>query len=109
MASLPHLYPDKELGQIRRKAEIFVSQNKTGQYDIVELMKHQEARPKEPVDVAQYTAGIKIRDISGKGRGLIATQDFKTGQLVMCCKPFTFHSYDQLYEPPEVGEKDKGN
>lgn len=91
----PSLAVNKELLEIKTKAESFLSQSRSGVYDIEELLKHQQAKPKEQLELGQFIGGVEVKDIKGKGRGLFAAQDFVPGQLLLCSKPFVFHACDR--------------
>ncbi|XDG02703.1 hypothetical protein ABKA04_002318 [Annulohypoxylon sp. FPYF3050] len=70
-----------------KKIEERLRERDTGRYKLIET-KAALAMSHPRVDVADYIVNTIIRESPGRGRGLFATKDIATGELVMCEKAF---------------------
>jgi hypothetical protein len=79
---------DKEAKARVRKVELRIKEQETGCYDFkalkVSLLLSKSAR----VDVASFVSNITIGPSPGRGRGLFATRDLHTGDLIFAEKSF---------------------
>lgn len=76
---------NKCIDDLITKAKLLMEQQANCHYDIFRLHKmgsiyHQ--------DIADFTGPIKIQNIPGKGRGMIATEEIQPGQLILVSKAF---------------------
>ncbi|KZT71484.1 hypothetical protein DAEQUDRAFT_749855 [Daedalea quercina L-15889] len=68
----------------------------TGTYDWTQLFKQSQTGPY--LDIAGYTGPIEVKQMPnrGGGRGVAATRDIQTGDLLLVAKPFSFASAAEL-------------
>lgn len=76
---------DKDLLQLLQKAESMFEQQKTGEYNTDAYLYSPFAKIE---DWAEFFGPVEIKPIPGKGRGLVATDNLREGQLVMACKAY---------------------
>ena len=70
-----------------RKTELRLQEQATGVYDFKKIKAGLSmARPR--VDAASFTRNAKVGESPGRGRGLFATRDMDSGELILCEKPF---------------------
>ncbi|KAI1206533.1 uncharacterized protein F4807DRAFT_438339 [Annulohypoxylon truncatum] len=70
-----------------KKIEERLREQETGRYNFKQI-KAALSRSRPRVDAADFIVNTKIGESPGKGRGLFATKDIATGELVMCEKAF---------------------
>jgi len=90
----------KEIKELLEKAQQMKEQQVTQEYDVTEHFYHYFLK----IDNwAEYYGPVKVETIPGKGRGLVATDDIKEGQLIFCCRAFAieFHDPDKTDEEAE--------
>ncbi|XP_035707722.1 uncharacterized protein LOC110849769 [Folsomia candida] len=87
LMSIPSLQMDKVLIDLRKMGEEFNTQSRTGIYDMETIIMKSDPNP----DLAEFMGALKITQIPGKGRGLVAKKAFSAGELLMCCKAFAHH------------------
>lgn len=68
-------------------AKARLTESRTGNFDFVKLYEAAK-RGVEDIDVADYVGPIKVVDIPGKGKGIVASQDVKKGTLLIVSKAF---------------------
>ena len=76
-----------------------LTEQTTGEYDFKRIT--DALRPDSPrLDVADFTARTEIKEIAGRGRGLVATVDISPGELVLCEKAFAvvFSNEQEYFE-----------
>ena len=117
---LLHLSPeDKDGLDLQRRLHLRLAERNYGQYDWPVLFK--TAVRVEELDVADYVGGMfEVREITGKGRGLVATRAIEPGQLLMVQKPLAMgrgdlkgkeksivvgaNLYTETMDPPSTGK-----
>ena len=78
---------DKDAKLYLRKIEARLQEQASGVYDWKKIKAGlSKARPR--VDAASFAGHTKVRESSGRGRGLFATRPIGTGDLVLCEKAF---------------------
>jgi len=83
---------NKELADLLLKAESMLNQQLTLDYDVSEHF----GNPWVHIDNwAEYRGPVEIKEIPGKGRGLVATEDMVEGQLIMAQKSFAIVFLDE--------------
>ncbi|KAF2206564.1 hypothetical protein CERZMDRAFT_52923 [Cercospora zeae-maydis SCOH1-5] len=78
---------DKEAKMYLRNIETRLHEQQTGGYDFAK-MRSRISPAKSRVDAATFSAHTEARDSPLGGRGLFATKDIKTGEIVLCEKAF---------------------
>jgi tetratricopeptide (TPR) repeat protein len=78
---------DKNASANLRKTETRLREQETGRYDFKKI-KAGLSRASPRVDAANFIRHTKVKDSSGRGRGMFATRDIPTGEIVMCEKAF---------------------
>jgi hypothetical protein len=61
---------------------------KVGRYDYFYLLKH-------PEEITEYIGPIEIKFLGPQGRGVVATEDIKKGDLIMVEKAFSINNHVQ--------------
>lgn len=83
------LMPDKEASARVRKSELRLQEQATGAYNFKELKTNLlMTRSQVEVEAGSFTKNTEIKDSPKQGRGLFATCDIKSGDAVICEKPF---------------------
>ncbi|EOQ99448.1 hypothetical protein E3P92_02619 [Wallemia ichthyophaga] len=81
---------DPELqGEVRRVNELIKKrrlERDEGEFDVTELFKEKQRYIAPRLDVADYIGPIEVKDIDGRGRGVLATQDVEPGTLMLVGK-----------------------
>jgi tetratricopeptide (TPR) repeat protein len=78
---------DKDATVRLRKTELRLQEQATGVYDFNKIKAGLSmARPR--VDAASFTRNVKVGQSPGRGRGLFATRDMDSGEIILCEKPF---------------------
>ena len=82
------LTPDsKEAKALLRRAQRRLQEQQTGEYDFRKMKAGlSKARPR--VEAASFIGNTIVKDSPGRGRGLFATRDIPTGEVIMCEKSF---------------------
>lgn len=93
---------NKDLKQMKNTAEILLQQSKTGEFDVVELLKVSDG--KESIDVAEFFGPVPMTPevADKKGRGLVAREDIKPGQLLICSKAYAFHVLEKTEDQFQI-------
>ncbi len=79
---------DAEGKRDMQRVQTRLTEQKSGKYDFEKLVG--KLSPQAPrLDIADYTAPVDIKDADVGGRGLFATHDLRTGDLVLCEKAFS--------------------
>jgi tetratricopeptide (TPR) repeat protein len=73
-----------------RRTELRLREQATGVYDFKKIKARLlMAHPSHPrVDATSFTHNAKIGESSGRGRGLFATRDMGSGEIILCEKAF---------------------
>lgn len=78
---------DKGVRANLRKVELRLQEQSTGVYDFKKIMAGlMTGRPR--VDAASFTNNCKVKESPGRGRGLFATRNIDSGEVIMCEKSF---------------------
>jgi tetratricopeptide (TPR) repeat protein len=91
--------PSKEFQDLLERAQTMRQQQVTGEYDVTE---HFYQHFSKIDNWAEYYGPVEVQTIKGKGRGLIATQNMKEGQLVFNARAFAIEFHD-----PNKSESDE--
>jgi hypothetical protein len=79
---------DKDITASLRKTELRLQEQLTGVYDFKKIKAGLVmARPR--VDAASFTRNTKVGKSPGRGRGLFATRNMDSGEIILCEKPFS--------------------
>ncbi|KAI4676403.1 uncharacterized protein J4E88_007319 [Alternaria novae-zelandiae] len=82
------LTPDDKDAKLQlKKIEARLREEETGGYDLMKIRTNL-SKARSRVDAGNFTKNTLIKDSPGKGRGLYATRDLATGDIVMCEKAF---------------------
>ena len=88
--TLLNKYPTSQSGAFElTRVKARLKEQNTGAYNFKKMYKAAKLRP-PIVDGATYIGSVEVRDIPGKGRGLVTTQNVKAGDLLMCEKAFCY-------------------
>ncbi|TIA86188.1 hypothetical protein E3P99_03758 [Wallemia hederae] len=81
---------DPELdGEVRRMTTLIQKrrlEQSEGAFDVTELFMEKQRFIAPRLDVADYIGPIEVKDIDGRGRGVLATQDVEPGTLMLVGK-----------------------
>ncbi|OTB03195.1 hypothetical protein M426DRAFT_321984 [Hypoxylon sp. CI-4A] len=70
-----------------KNIEVRLREQETGAYNFKKIQASlSRSRPR--VDAASFISNTKVKESTGKGRGLFATRDIPAGEIVMCEKAF---------------------
>ncbi|KAK5171756.1 uncharacterized protein LTR77_003392 [Saxophila tyrrhenica] len=79
---------DAEGNREMQRVQARLAEKKSGKYEFDKLVG--KLSPQAPrADIADYTEPVEVKEAPVGGRGLFATQDLKTGDLVLCEKAFS--------------------
>ncbi|KAI1388563.1 SET domain-containing protein [Hypoxylon trugodes] len=70
-----------------RNIEVRLREQETGEYNFKKI-RTGLSRSRPRVDAASFIRNTKVKEIPGRGRGLVATRDIPIGEIVMCEKAF---------------------
>jgi hypothetical protein len=81
---------DKDATTGLRRTELRLKEQASGLYGFKKIKTHLlMAHPSHPrVDATSFTHNTKIRESSGRGRGMFATRDMDSGEIIICEKAF---------------------
>jgi tetratricopeptide (TPR) repeat protein len=71
------------------KTSCRLKEQETGEYDLFKMYKEADASKVPDLEYADYSGPIEIQEISGKGRGIVATKDISPGTLLIAAKAFS--------------------
>ncbi|KAI1765780.1 SET domain-containing protein [Hypoxylon sp. FL1150] len=74
-------------GSYLRKIEMRLREQESGVYNF-EKIRAGLSRSRPRVDAASFVGNTEVRESTGRGRGLFATRDIASGEMVMCEKAF---------------------
>ena len=77
------------------RSEQRINESKTGAFDIAKLYDEVYEKRNRRLDVADYKGPIKVADVPGKGKGLVATRDITQGTLLLVDKAFVISYPDE--------------
>ncbi|KAG4435228.1 hypothetical protein IFR05_009304 [Cadophora sp. M221] len=79
-----------EMSQVQAR----LSEQDCGLYNF--KMMHKASRQRPPIiDCATHIGPVEVRNIPGKGRGLVSTRRVEAGELLMCEKAFSYAHAEQ--------------
>lgn len=96
-----------DLKNLMKDVETLNQQSETGNYDlkIIQTRSNQGGISEfYNDDLAQFIGPVKVVECSGKGKGLVATEYVKSGQVVVACK--AFHLLTENYDTRRMYLKD---
>ena len=64
-----------------RKCDDRLKESSTGVYNWARLL--QESQRESKLDIGEYTGPVEVKEIPGRGRGLVATKDIVSGELLV--------------------------
>uniref|UniRef100_A0AC35GW38 Uncharacterized protein n=1 Tax=Panagrolaimus sp. PS1159 TaxID=55785 RepID=A0AC35GW38_9BILA len=81
-------FPNNKAVEVPYKNAVFRwIEQKHGQFDFKKMF-FESKKDKAELDVADFMGPIEIAKIDGKGRGIIASKDIKSGTLLAVSKAF---------------------
>ncbi|KAK2627525.1 hypothetical protein QTJ16_003491 [Diplocarpon rosae] len=97
-------YPTSESGKYElARVQLRLHEQKSGVYNFKKMYKAVKLRP-PLIDSATFVGAVEIRDIPGKGRGLVTKNDFKAGDLIFCEKAFSYGYADRSGDGTSGGD-----
>ncbi|RUS35526.1 hypothetical protein BC938DRAFT_480333 [Jimgerdemannia flammicorona] len=77
-----------ETQELSRRTRQRLEEQKNGRYNVMSIL--HEARSTWPpyLDHSDYVGPMRVTEIPGKGRGMVATKEIAEGSLLMCSKAF---------------------
>jgi tetratricopeptide (TPR) repeat protein len=86
------------------KSKLRLHESKTGEYNFKKVIDDYNYHGKVRHDIADYTnESVKVTDIVGKGKGLVATREIKRGTLLIGAKSYsTAFECELNYNPDRV-------
>jgi hypothetical protein len=84
------VFPDnKQASEVRSRAQSRALEQRTGQYNFMDLQAKAKKLQPPHLDAATYTGPVEVRQTKSKGRGLFVTKHVKPGDLLLCEKAFS--------------------
>ncbi|KII85226.1 hypothetical protein PLICRDRAFT_178965 [Plicaturopsis crispa FD-325 SS-3] len=82
------------------RCRLRLQESTTGDYDWVRLSKESQVSPH--IDAANYVGPIRVSEMidRGGGRGVVATRDISSGELLVAAKPFA-SAFNADFPPPQ--------
>ncbi|ODN86307.1 hypothetical protein L198_07325 [Cryptococcus wingfieldii CBS 7118] len=78
---------EEEIRKTRERAQKRMEEQKSGVYDWMAIFRESLGGPLVDMDVGDYVSpAVKVSQVPGCGRGLIATQDITPGELIIVSK-----------------------
>ncbi|RUS32747.1 hypothetical protein BC938DRAFT_474439 [Jimgerdemannia flammicorona] len=71
-----------------RKMQKQIGENEFGQYDMLSIFQEARSTPTPYLNHANYVGPVKVIEIPGKGRRMVATEDIEEGALLLCSKAY---------------------
>jgi tetratricopeptide (TPR) repeat protein len=82
---LDSLEADDEVSRLADRARARLSEERTGCYDWRNV--YVQCTTCDLPDVAEYVGPLDVREVPGRGRGLVATRDVEPGELLLVARP----------------------
>ncbi|KAL8287631.1 hypothetical protein RQP46_003489 [Phenoliferia psychrophenolica] len=103
LETLLDLYPeDADAMDLYRRTQVRLVEATRGEFDWPFLF--EAARTSTTLDIASFTGSMmEPVEISGRGRGLVATRDIERGELLLVAKPFAMGAADRTRKKYTVG------
>lgn len=88
-----------EVEEVTRRTQERLAEQQLGRYKMTSILK--EARSIHPphLEHANYVRAVRVIEIPGKGRGLVATEDIPRGTLLLCSKAYAAVFLEELGVP----------
>lgn len=99
-AILKELETSTEIQNLLQSTQQRLEEQQHGRYDIRGII--EESRSMHYLDHADYVGPVRVTNIPGKGRGVVATEDIAEGTLLLCSKAFAIVFEDERKEGVEV-------
>lgn len=84
--------PNAEASALLDRARSRLLEQSQATYDFPSLFRQAQASPGVDLDVADHFAldAIEVKEIKGKGRGLVAKRKIRRGEVLIVCKPLAW-------------------
>ncbi|KAL2610508.1 hypothetical protein R1flu_029081 [Riccia fluitans] len=90
-----HVSPtNQEIEEFAKRVELRIQENVHGKYDLFTMLKEAKAMATPYLDHADYVGPVRVTEVEGKDRGMVATKNISAGTLIMCCKAYAV-AFDQ--------------
>ncbi|RUS20899.1 hypothetical protein BC937DRAFT_94090 [Endogone sp. FLAS-F59071] len=99
-AILKDLKTSTEIQQLLQSIQQRLEEQQHGRYDIKGII--EESRSIHYLDHADYVGHVRVTDIPGKGRGMMATENIVEGTLLLCSKAFAIVFEDEREKHVEI-------
>uniref|UniRef100_A0A915E796 SET domain-containing protein n=1 Tax=Ditylenchus dipsaci TaxID=166011 RepID=A0A915E796_9BILA len=83
-----HFPSNKQAISELNKANSRLAESQTGNYSLMEMYKRAVVENRLYLDVANYQGPVKVGNVEGKSKGLLATRFIKQGTLLLASKAF---------------------
>ncbi|KAL5323956.1 hypothetical protein ACEPPN_008498 [Leptodophora sp. 'Broadleaf-Isolate-01'] len=88
-------YPTSKLGAFEMsRVQARLDEQDRGIYNFKKMHKASRLRP-PIIDCSTYVGPVEVRNIPGKGRGLVTTRSMLAGEILMCEKAFSYAHAEQ--------------
>ncbi|RUS32635.1 hypothetical protein BC938DRAFT_474805 [Jimgerdemannia flammicorona] len=84
-----------------------LEEQKHGRYNVISILQEASSTWPPYLDHSDYVGPVRITEIPGKGRGMVATKEIANGILLLCSKafakePWTATKLNNLYSGPKT-------
>ncbi|KAH7357056.1 hypothetical protein BKA65DRAFT_392716 [Rhexocercosporidium sp. MPI-PUGE-AT-0058] len=101
-------YPASKPGAFEiLRVQARINEQDHGIYSFKKMHKASRLRP-PIIDCATHIGPVEVRNILGKGRGLVTTRRVDAGELLMCEKAFSYCHAEQLKDPKSAATAEIG-
>ncbi|RUS34537.1 hypothetical protein BC938DRAFT_479791 [Jimgerdemannia flammicorona] len=90
--------PTPETRELTRRTQQRLEEQEHGRYDVFGILKDAQSMRMPYLDNANYVGPVRITEIPGKGRGMVATKEIAEGTLLMCSKAYSIIYEGELAE-----------
>ncbi|RUP52105.1 hypothetical protein BC936DRAFT_141244 [Jimgerdemannia flammicorona] len=80
-----------ETQELSRRTRQRLEEQRYGRYDVIGILQEASSTCPPYLDHSDYVGPVRVTEIPGKGRGIVATKEIGEGTLILCSKAFALY------------------
>ncbi|KAL2610511.1 hypothetical protein R1flu_029084 [Riccia fluitans] len=78
----------REIQELAESVECRIEEKVHGKYDLINMLKEAKETATPYLNHADFVGPVRVVQVEGKGKGMIATSRISAGTLILCCKAY---------------------
>ncbi|RUS35410.1 hypothetical protein BC938DRAFT_484186 [Jimgerdemannia flammicorona] len=87
-----------ETQELSRRTRQRLEEQRYGQYDVIGILQEASSTCLPYLDHSDYVGPVRVTEVPGKGRGIVATKEIGEGTLILYSKAFASWMATKLYK-----------